>query len=103
MENIHSEDIFEYNSNNKTFYFFSEYNFQWAKAVVSNLSLKLYLGDEPIEPFALFYCINNRSLTLKGLTENDEKRFLDLFKENGLECRKFISKVMPPNKKNKLT
>lgn len=93
IKNKCHNNIFEYDQNSRTFYFADENDYQWAKTVLKNVSLRHHLGDEPITPFNLFYCTNKRSLTLKGLTDDDAQKLINTFKVNGLEYKKFIYKI----------
>ena len=93
MKGIHSKNILEYNQRNKTFCFSCEHDYLWSKAVIKNISLSLYLEEQPIKPFQLVCSDAQFSLTLKGLTDNDEQRFIDLFKLNGFDLRIKTSNV----------
>ncbi len=76
---------FSYDPVERVFFFADQEDYEWAKAVLGNLSLKLYINRHPMEPFQLFCSNKERLLILKGLSPNDGQELVELFELNGLK------------------
>jgi len=67
-----------------SFAFLEQESYAWAKAVLSNLSARLYLNEHPIPSFRIFCADERRLLILTELNQETKNEFLELFELNGL-------------------